>query len=359
MGGGQERDHPGEPLDLQPDDLLLAAHLAVVGGEAAGPLAHGQAVLDDPGEVARRDAGGPLALHAPTPTARRSPCGAGGRSARLRPSPRSPPGPPGRRPGRWRRRRGPAPSGPPGPWPRWRWPATPGAGRPTGTGAPPAAAATEARKLLRLVPDHDRVAGGHQLIQRAQQGEVVVDGLAEADARIDPHLVHPGPGGPGGPLEQQGGDLGHHVVVAGVVLHGGRGPLPVHGHPAHRGRAATGHREAETSLIREAPAPTAASATSSLVVSIDTRTWPARASTTGITRRSSSSVGTGSAPGRVDSPPTSTRSAPSSIISWALMIGLFPLEPLPTVRERVRGDIEDAHDQGAVLTGRDGHDDTE
>ena len=34
---------------------------------------------------------------------------------------------------------------------------------------------------------------------------------------------------------------------------------------------------------------------------------------TGITRASSSSTGTGAAPGRVDSPPTSTIAAPSSI----------------------------------------------
>src|SRR3712207_7050584 len=39
--------------------------------------------------------------------------------------------------------------------------------------------------------------------------------------------------------------------------------------------------------------------------------WAARASTTGTTRRSSSSTGTESAPGRVLSPPTSTTSARS------------------------------------------------
>ena len=70
-------------------------------------------------------------------------------------------------------------------------------------------------------------------------------------------------------------------------------------HPT-RCRAATGHREADTSLISDAPACTAASATASLVVSIDTRTWPASASITGITRRSSSAVehGLGAGPGR-------------------------------------------------------------
>src|ERR1700722_17283423 len=94
-------------------------------------------------------------------------------------------------------------------------------------------------------------------------------------------------------------------------------------------RAATGHREADTSLISDAPACTAASATTSLVVSIDTLTWPASASITGITRRSSSAVETGSAPGRVDSPPTSTMSAPSSTISCALMIARSLSNHLP------------------------------
>src|SRR4051794_40320504 len=64
-----------------------------------------------------------------------------------------------------------------------------------------------------------------------------------------------------------------------------------------------------------APTSSAASATSRLRVSIDTRTWVARASTTGSTRRSSSSMGTSAAPGRVLSPPTSTTSAPSAAIA--------------------------------------------
>ena len=76
--------------------------------------------------------------------------------------------------------------------------------------------------------------------------------------------------------------------------------------------AATFHSDADTSLTREAPARSAASATAGFIVSIETRTAPASASTTGMTRASSSSWGTGSAPGRVDSPPTSTMSAPSA-----------------------------------------------
>ena len=41
-----------EPLDAQPDDLLLAAHSPMVGRESARPLADGQVIGDHPGEVA-------------------------------------------------------------------------------------------------------------------------------------------------------------------------------------------------------------------------------------------------------------------------------------------------------------------
>ena len=41
-----------KPLHRQPDQLFLAPHLAVVAGEAAGPLARAEAVLDHPREVA-------------------------------------------------------------------------------------------------------------------------------------------------------------------------------------------------------------------------------------------------------------------------------------------------------------------
>ena len=61
-----------------------------------------------------------------------------------------------------------------------------------------------------------------------------------------------------------------------------------------------------------APASTAASATSSFIVSIETRADVASPATTGITRASSASTATGSAPGRVDSPPTSRIAAPSA-----------------------------------------------
>src|SRR5579862_2277545 len=80
-----------------------------------------------------------------------------------------------------------------------------------------------------------------------------------------------------------------------------------------------GHKLAEMSLSMVAPASSAALATAGFTVSTDTRTWGARASTTGTTRARSSASGTGVAPGRLDSPPTSTTSAPWAANSspWA------------------------------------------
>jgi hypothetical protein len=61
--GGEHRDNPSESLHAEPDDLLLAADTAVVRREAAGTLAHGQLILDDPGEIPRRDPCRPLTPH--------------------------------------------------------------------------------------------------------------------------------------------------------------------------------------------------------------------------------------------------------------------------------------------------------
>src|SRR5688572_9965851 len=73
------------------------------------------------------------------------------------------------------------------------------------------------------------------------------------------------------------------------------------------------------SLTIEAPASSAARATSDFVVSTESGvlTRFASASITGTTRAISSSTETGSPPGRVDSPPISMISAPSEIISSA------------------------------------------
>src|SRR6266511_3357351 len=76
-------------------------------------------------------------------------------------------------------------------------------------------------------------------------------------------------------------------------------------------------RPAETSLTTVAPASRAARATADFVVSMLTGTLVASTnrSTTGRTRRSSSSAATGAAPGRVDSPPMSSASAPCATSS--------------------------------------------
>src|SRR5207253_238196 len=75
--------------------------------------------------------------------------------------------------------------------------------------------------------------------------------------------------------------------------------------------SAPGSRSARTSLMSPAPAALAARMTSGLLVSTEMiAVVPARSrSITGTTRLSSSSVPTGSAPGRVDPPPTSMSAA--------------------------------------------------
>ena len=78
-----------------------------------------------------------------------------------------------------------------------------------------------------------------------------------------------------------------------------------------------GSAPADTSFTMDAPASTAARATSDLRVSTETGTSGSSSvilRITGTTRRVSSSGGTTSEPGRVDSPPTSRRSAPSATI---------------------------------------------
>ena len=76
-------------------------------------------------------------------------------------------------------------------------------------------------------------------------------------------------------------------------------------------------RSAVTSLTSSAPSSRARRATSAFAVSIESGTSPPSRSSTGTTRRSSSSQETPCEPGRVDSPPTSTIAAPSSTIRRA------------------------------------------
>jgi len=87
---------------------------------------------------------------------------------------------------------------------------------------------------------------------------------------------------------------------------------------------APGRCKARTSLTSCAPASATARITSGWLVSTDIGTSVAAATalTVGIRRRSSSSSGTGVAPGRVDSPPISISAAPSATICSACATAL-------------------------------------
>ena len=142
-----------------------------------------------------------------------------------------------------------------------------------------------AEEALARGADHDRAAQRQQLVQTAQQLEVVRDGLAEADARVEQHapLAHALAHGERQALLEERLDLVDHVVIARVLLH--RARLAAHVHqaalraavappaPPSRGRA----RNALTSLTRLAPASSAARATDALDVSIEIcgRAWRA------------------------------------------------------------------------------------
>ena len=86
-----------------------------------------------------------------------------------------------------------------------------------------------------------------------------------------------------------------------------------------------------TSLTMSAPATSAASATAALHVSMEiSPSHSARnAAITGTVRAVSSAAATGSAPGRVDSPPMSISSAPSAIIwrAWRSALAMSKCVP--------------------------------
>src|SRR5262245_14893572 len=64
VGRVEQRQHVREPVPGQPQQLLLPAHLAMVAGEAAGPLGHREPPRDHPREVAGFEALGPSPPHA-------------------------------------------------------------------------------------------------------------------------------------------------------------------------------------------------------------------------------------------------------------------------------------------------------
>src|SRR5579875_222209 len=100
----------------------------------------------------------------------------------------------------------------------------------------------------------------------------------------------------------------------------------------------------DTSLRMRAPRASAARATAALRVSMltGTRTASSTASSAGSTRRSSSSSGTGTWPGRVDSPPTSMISAPARSSARALG-GAARIQVNAITGKAVGRHVEDTH----------------
>ena len=68
----EQREHVREAVADEPDQLLLAPHLAVVAREPARALGGGEPVLDDPAERARLEPLRPASLHATGPARRAS-----------------------------------------------------------------------------------------------------------------------------------------------------------------------------------------------------------------------------------------------------------------------------------------------
>src|SRR5205823_996415 len=79
-------------------------------------------------------------------------------------------------------------------------------------------------------PDENRAPDRGQLVDPAQQFEVVLDRLAEADPRVEADRLLPDSlrNGECEPLVEEAGDLGDDVLVARGVLHRPRLALHVH-----------------------------------------------------------------------------------------------------------------------------------
>ncbi len=139
--------------------------------------------------------------------------------------------------------------------------------------------------------------------------------------------------------------------------------------------SALGARRAKTSLMMDAPPATASRMTAGLLVSMEIGTSTSRRtdSMTGMTRSSSAATLTGNAPGRVDSPPMSMMSAPSSasltawLSAWSRSVKRPPSEnesgvtlrtPITRQRRSSRGrgkplrGSQRATVGGSMLTGR-------
>ncbi len=187
----------------------------------------------------------------------------------------------------------------------------------------------------------------------------MLERLAEPDPRIDAELLDVDPRSHGGldALAEEAAHLGDDVVVRRVVLHGLRLALHVHQH--HAGAGLDDRREhrrvaAGRDVVHDRPRPPRArpARPRDLRVSTDTGTSGCSSTQPADHRddavRSPPRRARPPSPGRVDSPPTSSRSAPSATI-WA---ACFTASSTPcvgaAVGEGVGCDVHDPHDQGAL-----------
>ncbi len=303
-----ERDDPGEALLADPDDLLLAADATVVGAVAARPLAHGQLVGDHPGEVPRLDPLGPLALHrghrsssmeatsaaartvGPTSCARiiLAPCHIAQVAVASEPSRRSSTGTGGRsalcprRPQRRRRRGG-------------------GRGSPCGSSRrrPGSRCSTSLSRLA------TRARLCSSVFPKPMPGSTHTSSTPAADRRLRP-------------VAKEARDLAHDVVVARGRPASSRIALHVHGHEADARPGGRGDLGERGRHVVEQRGPGGQRRLGHLGVSgVDAHPHPAGE---GLDDRDDAAhlLGRGrpaSAPGRVDSPPTSTTAAPAAAMA--------------------------------------------
>ena len=217
---------------------------------------------------------------------------------------------------------------------------------------------------LRDVPSRIGRPQRPQRAEVAEQRDVVVGGLPEPDARVDDERrpagrrhARPAQGRP-----QVGDDLAHDVVVAGL------GPVVHHDerHAGARGQLGqSGVRAGAPDVVEQVRAGGQGGLGNDDLGGVDAqrRARAARRETaarTGMTRPISSAASTGAWPGRVDSPPMSRRSAPSSTMrracSTAAATGSAAPEQ-PVAGERVGRDVEDAHHERPFAPGERGRTD--